>query len=276
MNGDLSDSFALGNAVHHSMARVITLHGVHFLTVKDNVGYRVEGHNYFIEDGIETNNLIEHNLAISSIQAWTMLQTDITVSSFWITHPSNHFRYNHAAGGDFYGFWYEVKTRPEGPSACADVCPIGNGLGESRNNVAHSNKRFGLRIFKLSPRTYPCSDLFIKDEVDPWQNNPGVIGIFSNYTLYKNGEAGLLAEETGNLVFINITSAENLQAGVEFYVVEFTKDLTSFKNSVIIGQTKTNSPVSVKGANGIITPRLGNIRIDNIRFYNFPSDTNIM
>lgn len=41
MNGDLSDSFALGNAVHHSMARVVTLHGAHFLTVKDNVGYRV-------------------------------------------------------------------------------------------------------------------------------------------------------------------------------------------------------------------------------------------
>lgn len=52
MNGDVSESFARGNAVHDSMARVITLHGIHFLTVEYNVGYNVKGHNYFVEDGI--------------------------------------------------------------------------------------------------------------------------------------------------------------------------------------------------------------------------------
>jgi hypothetical protein len=33
MNGDVSDSEVKGNAVHHSMARVLTLHGVHYLHV---------------------------------------------------------------------------------------------------------------------------------------------------------------------------------------------------------------------------------------------------
>jgi hypothetical protein len=33
MNGDVSDSFAKGNAVHHSFARVITIHGIQFLRV---------------------------------------------------------------------------------------------------------------------------------------------------------------------------------------------------------------------------------------------------
>lgn len=42
---------------------------------------------------------------------------------------------------------------------------------------------------------------------------------------------------------------------------------------MIIGQTKTNSPQTVDGSKGIITPRLGNIRIDNIRFYNYPVKT---
>lgn len=194
MNGDVSDSFARGNAVHDSMARVITLHGVHYLTVEYNVGYNVKGHNYFIEDGIETNNLLQYNLAISSIQVWTMLQTDISVASFWVTHPTNNFRYNHAAGSDFYGLWYEIKPNPDGPSACNDVCPIGNTLGDCHDNVAHSNVRFGLRIFKLAPRTYPCSALFQEDQVDPWATNPGVISTFANFTLYKNGESGLLAE----------------------------------------------------------------------------------
>lgn len=207
MNGDVSESFARGNAVHDSMARVITLHGIHYLTVEYNVGYNVQGHNFFVEDGIETYNLIQYNLAISSIMTFFMLQTDISVASFWITHPSNHFRFNHAAGSDFYGFWYEIKPHPDGPSATGDVCPMGNALGESHDNVAHSNVRFGLRIFKLTPRKYPCDPIYIQDEYDPWQSNPPVLGTFSNYTLYKNGESGLLAEQTGNLVFTNITSA---------------------------------------------------------------------
>ena len=48
MNGDVSDSYVRGNAVHDSMARVVTLHGVHFLTVEHNVGYNVKGHNFFV------------------------------------------------------------------------------------------------------------------------------------------------------------------------------------------------------------------------------------
>ena len=39
MNGDVMDSYAIGNAVHHSFARVITIPGVHYLRVKENVGY---------------------------------------------------------------------------------------------------------------------------------------------------------------------------------------------------------------------------------------------
>jgi hypothetical protein len=67
MNGDVIESYAIGNAVHHSFARVITVHAVHYLRVFDNVGYWVKGHNYFIEDGIETHNILEGNLAISSL-----------------------------------------------------------------------------------------------------------------------------------------------------------------------------------------------------------------
>ena len=48
MNGDVADSLVIGNAVHHSFARVITIHAVQYLRVKDNVGYYVKGHNFFI------------------------------------------------------------------------------------------------------------------------------------------------------------------------------------------------------------------------------------
>lgn len=42
---------------------------------------------------------------------------------------------------------------------------------------------------------------------------------------------------------------------------------------MLIGQTRSNDPQSVSGSKGIITPRLGNIRIDHIRFYNYPAGT---
>lgn len=42
---------------------------------------------------------------------------------------------------------------------------------------------------------------------------------------------------------------------------------------MLIGQTFNNDPQSVTGSKGIITPRVGNIRIDHIRFYNYPAGT---
>lgn len=52
-----------------------------------------------------------------------MLQTDITTSSYWITNPYNIVRNNRAAGSEWYGLWYEIKSHPDGPSATADICP---------------------------------------------------------------------------------------------------------------------------------------------------------
>lgn len=195
MAGDIPTSFSRGNAVHDSFARVITIHGVHHLTVEDNVGYNVKGHNYFVEDGIETHNTIRNNLAISSVQTTRMLQTDTSTASFWITNPTNDVTGNHAAGGDFYGLWYEIKEHPDGPSATMDICPQGNPLGTVSGNVAHSNKRFGLRIFVLSSRKYPCEPTKNESDAnDPWQYNPSIQSVFTNFTVYKNLEDGVLAE----------------------------------------------------------------------------------
>lgn len=95
---------------------------------------------------------------ISTYVSEQMLQTDLSPASFWITNPSNTIINNRAAGGDFYGFWYEVKPHPDGPSANADICPQGMKLGTSANNVAHSYERFGLRVFIHAARKYPCQD----------------------------------------------------------------------------------------------------------------------
>jgi hypothetical protein len=41
MAGEVPESYVRGIAVHHSFARVLTIHGVHFLLVEKNVGYHV-------------------------------------------------------------------------------------------------------------------------------------------------------------------------------------------------------------------------------------------
>ena len=59
-------SYAIGNSIHDSNNRAITIHGVHYLTVKENVAFNVMGHTIFIEDAIESRNFIYHNLVINT------------------------------------------------------------------------------------------------------------------------------------------------------------------------------------------------------------------
>ena len=142
------------------------------------------------------------------------MQTDISVASFWVTKPTNHLSYNHAAGGDFYGFWYEIKPHPDGPSATSDICPMGNPLGESHHNVAHSYRRFGLRIFKLASREKPCESISVDRVNASNSQNPSVNAVFNDYVTYRIGEAGLLAEETGDMLFENFLIADSGHAGM--------------------------------------------------------------
>jgi len=156
MIGAVHKSFVRGNAFHHTYNRACTLHGIHYLTIENNVAYETMGHTIFFEDGIETKNMIKNNLVIKTKRAWSLLNTDQTPASFWITNPDNQFIGNHAAGSDRYGFWFNMPITANGPSYDPNVCPQYEQLGEFTGNVAHSNGRYGLRIFeKFIPVTNP-------------------------------------------------------------------------------------------------------------------------
>jgi hypothetical protein len=173
LNGPMMDSFVEGNAVHHSHARIVTIHGTHYLRVFKNVGYECLGHAIFLEDGIEQYNDIHDNLILGNRQSWIMFQTDITTASYWITNPLNYLYNNRAGGSEWYGFWYEIKEHPDGASATEDICPPGLPLGSFTNNTAHSNGRFGLRILKMAALTYPCKNARSSD-ADPFAKNPSI------------------------------------------------------------------------------------------------------
>lgn len=124
MIGTVSNSYIQGCAIYNTYNRAVTIHHVQYLRVIQNVAYNTMGHTFFIEDAFETKNYVDGNLAILTKRSWSLLNTDQTPASFWITHPDNIFRNNHAAGADRYGFWFDLQPHSTGPSYDPNVCPI--------------------------------------------------------------------------------------------------------------------------------------------------------
>jgi hypothetical protein len=217
--GAVHTSYVRGNAIHQSYNRGCTIHGVQFLRLIENVVFNAKGHNFFIEDAIETNNYLENNLAIWTKKSWSLLNSDQTPASFWITNPNNIFRGNHAAGSDNYGFWFDTKPTTTGPSYDPNICPENMPLGEFTNNVAHSNGRYGLRVFhKLLSRTYPCSPLVYdpNNKTDPYWRNPLITARFQNFTSFKNKRNGAILLDVADVRLENFKVADNILAGIEF------------------------------------------------------------
>ena len=122
-----------------------------------------------------------------------MMQSEIMVASFYIRHPNNYFIGNRAAGSPFYGFLFNLPSYPTGSSASKDVCPQGSKLGSFVNNVAHSNKFYGLRVTNLYARTNPCAA--VKNEYllnDLWTENPSLPTFMHNFTAFKNQMKGVV------------------------------------------------------------------------------------
>jgi hypothetical protein len=221
MIGQVTESYVRGNTIQNSFNRGTTIHGVHYLRVEWNVYYHCMGHNVFIEDGVETQNYVAYNLVLQSKASHSILNTDTTPASFWITNPDNIWVGNHAAGGPRYAFWFDLQVNSIGPSASKDICPIAFKLGEFRDNVAHSMGRYGLRIFhEHTPRTNPCSPVVFDEPAlllgeDPYKSNPPIPAVYENFVAYKIGRNGVIAEDLGAVTFRNIATVDNILGGIE-------------------------------------------------------------
>jgi len=61
-----------------------------------------------MEDAVERKNYMAYNLVTMTKRSWSLLNTDQSPASFWITNPDNDFIGNHAAGSDRYSYWYDL------------------------------------------------------------------------------------------------------------------------------------------------------------------------
>lgn len=135
----------VGNSIIDSENRWITVHRSNGIIIKDNIGYKSVGHGFFLEDGIEFENVFEHNIGIKTFKG-KLIPSDKASAIFWITNPVNSFRNNVAVEGNYYGFHFSI------PNLNVDLPTIENvhlrslPNTEFDQNITYDNRHAGIRI----------------------------------------------------------------------------------------------------------------------------------
>ncbi|CAJ1082786.1 fibrocystin-L-like [Xyrichtys novacula] len=269
--GDINyKSYVRGCAIHGTFNRAVTIHNTHRLLVERNVIYNIMGGAFFIEDGIETKNILQYNLAVFVRQSTSLLNDDVTPAAYWVTNPDNIIRHNAAAGGTHFGFWYRMHNHPDGPSFDPNICQKRVPLGEFTNNTVHSQGWFGIWIFQ---------DYFPMVGGGCRSNTPEP-AVFHSLTTW-NCEKGAEWVNVGAVQFTFFLMVNNEKAGIEGKrIVEsavrgFGGTVGAMvSNSTIVGRVDGLLEPKTKHRNiGVILPFDDGMRVENTRFINFDRST---
>jgi cell migration-inducing and hyaluronan-binding protein len=311
INDDVQGQYIKNSAIHDTYNRCVTVHGTHNLRVENNVTYNTVGHCFFLEDGIETGNEFVRNLAIQTkchptmdcvpvnlapngeIDAenrqglrqisfsgeHTLLPSDNTVASYWITNPDNSFIDNVAAGSDETGFWFSLPEHPNGAFLGTEVSlntwPRRTPLRAFRGNVAHSN--FDGFMFDRNINEDNTFDLSfsaftpLEDPADLYSEM--VESHFENLTAYKNRNGGIWGR--GELhVFSNAKLADNAigmtHSTGTFGSERFTSRLI---DSLVVGETDNTgnpaTPEEVAYGRSLPKPPIPDFPVRGYEYYDY-------
>uniref|UniRef100_A0A8C4XEU0 PKHD1 like 1 n=1 Tax=Erpetoichthys calabaricus TaxID=27687 RepID=A0A8C4XEU0_ERPCA len=203
--GDLNfTSYVRGCSIHQTYNRAVTMYKTSNLLVERNVIYDIMGGALIFEDGSETGNVLQYNLAVFVMQSTSLLNDDITPAAFWISNPNNIIRHNAVAGGSHIGFWYRLQDRVSGELHDANICEKNEILGQFYNNSVHSQGWYGLWIFE---QYYPMQQGYCY-----WNNpQPAVFDSLMTWNCLKGAEW----LNAGALQFKNFLMVNNELAGIE-------------------------------------------------------------
>lgn len=107
----------IGASIWDSGNRWITIHGTDYLVVRDCVGYQSVGHGFFLEDGTESFNVFDRNLAVQACAGKPLPNQVLPFdhndgAGFWWSNSLNTFTRNVAAECDEYGFRFDAVATP--------------------------------------------------------------------------------------------------------------------------------------------------------------------
>ncbi len=111
-------SSVIGASIWDSHNRWITVHGTDALVIRDNVGYKSVGHGFFLENGTEINNILDHNLAALVLPGKPQKDQEVPFdlnrgAGFWWANSQNSFTRNVAAECAEYGYRFDSKRTAE-------------------------------------------------------------------------------------------------------------------------------------------------------------------
>jgi hypothetical protein len=312
--GDAQGQYIKNASIHDTYNRCVTVHGTNFLRVENNVTYNIVGHCFFLEDGIEHGNEFVRNLAIQTkchptmecvpvnlaangeIVAEdpralrqtsfsgknTLLPSDNTVASYWITNPDNSFIDNVAAGSDQTGFWFSLPMHPQGQFQGTEIAkntwPRRTPLRAFRGNVAHSNFDGFMIDRHINPdNTFGTASIPLLPLADPTDLESEVLeSHFENLTAYKNRNGGLWGR--GDLyVYSNAKFADNAigmtQAAGDIGTSRFSSRLV---DSLVVGETENignpRTPEEIAYGRSLPKPRIPDFPIRGYEYYDYRDD----
>jgi hypothetical protein len=162
-------SSVVGASIWDSANRWITIHGTHYLVVRDCVGYQSVGHGFFLEDGTEAYNVLDRNLAVQSFRGKKLPKQVLPFdqnegSGFWWANSLNTFTRNVACENDRYGFRFEATRtsqsrlvlpvlQPDGTRRDTDIRTL--PFVRFDDNEAHSDGLYGFNLGEGVDRVGP-------------------------------------------------------------------------------------------------------------------------
>ncbi len=157
----------IGASIWDSANRWVTIHGSDYLVVRDCVGYQSTGHGFFMEDGTESFNVLDHNLAVQACIGKPLPQQVLPFdkndgAGFWWANCGNAFTGNVAAECDEYGYRFEAAEtpqvsmtmdvpQPDGSLATKDIRTI--PFIRFEGNEAHCQRRHSFNLGGIDDAT---------------------------------------------------------------------------------------------------------------------------
>ncbi|XP_066572050.1 PKHD1 like 1, tandem duplicate 1 isoform X2 [Amia ocellicauda] len=294
-------SYVRGCGIHQTYNRAVTIHNTHNLLVEKNVIYDIMGGAFFIEDGIETGNILQYNLAVFVHQSTSLLNDDVTPAAYWVTNPNNTIRHNAAAGGTHFGFWYRMHDNPDGPSYDPNICQKRVPLGEFFNNTVHSQGWFGIWIFQeyFPMKTGACYSFepepAIFNSLTTWNCQKGAEWVnvgavhFNNFLMVNNEIAGIETKriissavrgwgQTSGAAITNATivgHVDELGLGVNYcttrgIILPFDDGLSIMSVKFLLFDRPTCAAIGVTSIDGTCTFKCGgwSARFSGIQYFN--------